>query len=461
MARIRANDPATRAHWRGLADEFSESGWYHSIELPDGEVLEGLQTLEQQKERLGRLPIPDDLSGKRVLDIGTWDGWFAFEMERRGADVSAIDNIEQPAFYLARDRLGAKVDYRVMDVCQLSVADVGRFDLVLFLGVLYHLKHPLLGLEKVCEVTRDMAIVESYVIDDGLPAAGEAASAPVMEFYEEDELANRLDNWIGPNTACLLALCRAAGFARVELLSVIEQRAHVACYRQWDPEPDNPTEPPPALTEALNLRTAETRFESRLDDYVSLWFESGGGSESPPEFENAGVFPEIGGYGVRPIYVGRKAENAWQVNCKLPPGLEPGRHTVRVRTAGSRFSNPVEIAVDLTPPPLELTGMKIVSVTDAETFDENQVWLGKQTWASLWVEGLPASVRREHLRVRLGGATLAVSYLGPADKDGYRQVNVQLHPSTVPGEYPMAVSCGGTMSVPVQVRVSRPDKPKT
>ncbi len=461
MARIRANDPATRAHWRGLADEFSESGWYHSIELPDGEVLEGLQTLEQQKERLRRLPIADDLSGKHVLDIGTWDGWFAFEMERRGADVTAIDNIEQPAFYLARDRLGAKVDYRVLDVYQLAAAEIGRFDLVLFLGVLYHLKHPLLGLEKVCEVTRDVAIVESYVIDDGLAPAGEPGQAPVMEFYEEGELANRLDNWTGPNTACLLALCRAAGFARVELLSVVEQRAHVACYRHWDAEPDNPTEPPPALTEALNLRTAETRFESRLDDYVSLWFDSAGGYESPPEFENADVFPEIGGYGVRPIYVGRKAGNAWQANCKLPPGLEPGRHSVRVRTAGSRFSNPVEISVDVTPTPLELTGLKIVSVTDAETFDENQVWLGKQTWASLWIKGLPASVRREHLKVRLGDAALAVSYLGPADKDGYRQANVQLHPSTVPGEYAMTVSCGGSLSTPMQVRVSRPDRPKT
>ena len=54
MARLRANDPATHAHWRGLADKFSESGWYHSIELPDGQVVQGLQTLEQQKERLRR-----------------------------------------------------------------------------------------------------------------------------------------------------------------------------------------------------------------------------------------------------------------------------------------------------------------------------------------------------------------------------------------------------------------------
>ena len=468
MARIRANDPAARAHWRGLANEFSESGWYHSIELPDGQVLEGLQSLEQQKERLRRLPVPDDLSGKRVLDIGTWDGWFAFEMERRGADVTAIDSIEQPAFYLARDRLGAKVDYRVMDVYQLSAKTDGRFDLVLFLGVLYHLKHPLLGLEKVCEVTRDTALVESYVIDEGLPADGQAGSAPVMEFYEEDELANRLDNWVGPNTACLLALCRAAGFARVKLLSVIEQRAHVACYRHWDPEPDSPTQPRPVLSEALNLRTAETHFESRLNDYVSLWFEwsrvesgqaeSGGGESDAPELEIATVFPEIGGYGVRPIFVGRKTGNAWQVNCKLPPGLAPGPHQVRVRTAGSIFSDPVEIVVDGEPRPIDLRQLKIVSVTDAETFDENRVWLGKETWASLWVEGLPASVRREHLKVRFGEAALAVSYVGPADKDGYRQVNVQLHPSTVPGEYPVAVSCGGAVSAPVPVRVSHPDE---
>ena len=453
MARIRANDPGTRAHWRGLADEFSESGWYHSIELPDGEVLQGLQSLDQQKQRLERLPIPDDLSGKRVLDIGTWDGWFAFEMERRGADVTAIDNIEQPAFYLARDRLGSKVDYLVMDVYDLSARTAGRFELVLFLGVLYHLKHPLLGLEKVCEVTRDTALVESYVIDEGLPTDGEAGSVPVMEFYEEDELANRLDNWIGPNTACLLALCRAAGFARVELLCVVEQRAHVACYRHWEPEPKKPSQPRPVLTEALNLRTSEKQFESRRDDYVSLWFEC-----DTPGLTVANVLPEIGGFGVRPIFVGRKHENAWQLNCKLPPGLGAGPHDVRIRTVDSQFSALVSISVDLQQQPLDLGRLKIVGATDAETFDEYQVWLGKETWASLWVEGVPESVGRDGVKVRLGEAALPVSYLGPIDKNGYRQINVRLHPSTVAGEYPVAVGCGGAMSAPVRVRVSRPEE---
>ena len=61
-------------------------GWWHSFELPDGTAIEGVSSLKIQKERIAAFPISHDLKGKRVLDIGTWDGWFAFEMERRGAD---------------------------------------------------------------------------------------------------------------------------------------------------------------------------------------------------------------------------------------------------------------------------------------------------------------------------------------------------------------------------------------
>ena len=64
-------------------------GFYHSIELPDGRVLEGILKIDTLKERLKAMSIPADLRGKRALDIGTWDGWFGFEMERRGAEVMA------------------------------------------------------------------------------------------------------------------------------------------------------------------------------------------------------------------------------------------------------------------------------------------------------------------------------------------------------------------------------------
>src|ERR1051326_2299337 len=95
---------------------FMEGGWWHSFELPDGSFIRGVSDLEAQEFRIAQFPIPDDLTGKRVLDIGAWDGWFAFEMERRGAEVVAIDRFENPRFLEMRERLRSRVDYRRMDV---------------------------------------------------------------------------------------------------------------------------------------------------------------------------------------------------------------------------------------------------------------------------------------------------------------------------------------------------------
>ena len=114
-------------------------GRYHSIELPGGVVVEGFQSVGQLRRRCALFPIPQDLRGRRVLDIGAWDGWFSFEMERRGASVVAVDAIPNPAFLEAREMLGSKVDYVVEDVCRLSPERIGRFDIVLFLGVLYQI----------------------------------------------------------------------------------------------------------------------------------------------------------------------------------------------------------------------------------------------------------------------------------------------------------------------------------
>src|SRR4051794_11413474 len=108
--------------------ELNRLGWDHSIELPDGQGLQGLQTLEQLRNRIAQFPIPADLTGKRVLDIGAWDGWFSFEMERRGAEVLAVDSAEHTRFRVARGLLGSKVEFRMADICRLSSRDVGRFD---------------------------------------------------------------------------------------------------------------------------------------------------------------------------------------------------------------------------------------------------------------------------------------------------------------------------------------------
>src|SRR5215813_12279415 len=145
---------------RKWQQQLSEGGWWHRFELPDGSVIQGVCEVSGMRERIGQFPIPSDLSGKRVLDIGAWDGWFSFEMERRGAEVVAIDCWDNPRFHEMRARLRSKVDYRRMNVYELSPERVGRFDIVLFFGVLYHLKHPLLALERVCSVTEGLAAVD-------------------------------------------------------------------------------------------------------------------------------------------------------------------------------------------------------------------------------------------------------------------------------------------------------------
>jgi tRNA (mo5U34)-methyltransferase len=178
--------------------DLEAKGWYHSLELPNGEVIQGTQSLDRLERRLSKLPIPQDLRGKRVLDIGAWDGWFSFAMERRGAEVLAVDCVEIENFRYARRKLGSRVDYQIMDVFEITPERVGRFDIVLCLGVIYHLKHPLLAIERVCDLTTDLAIVESFVADENLTHV----EYPWMEFYESDELGGQADNWSGPVLNC-------------------------------------------------------------------------------------------------------------------------------------------------------------------------------------------------------------------------------------------------------------------
>src|SRR5579871_715986 len=119
----RARNEETTLGISRLIEQMSHLGWYHSIELPDGTVIPGIQTIDQLRARIAQYPIPRDLTGKRVLDIGAWDGWFSFEMERRGATVVAVDSARQKTFFEAKKLLNSKVEYIVEDVCHLSPRD--------------------------------------------------------------------------------------------------------------------------------------------------------------------------------------------------------------------------------------------------------------------------------------------------------------------------------------------------
>ncbi len=94
------------------SQEFLKKGWYHSFNLPGIGVIDGIISLEDLEKRWASMPLPADLTGKRVLDIGTWDGWCAFEAERRGASVVAVDCVEQENFQWLHRKLGSRVSYQ-------------------------------------------------------------------------------------------------------------------------------------------------------------------------------------------------------------------------------------------------------------------------------------------------------------------------------------------------------------
>ncbi|HEX8066675.1 MAG TPA: methyltransferase domain-containing protein [Thermoleophilaceae bacterium] len=145
--------------------------WYHTLELAPGEVVEGFFDLRPHVARYG---LPERMDGMRALDVGTWDGFWAFEMERRGARVVALDldreeDLDWPprlrpatfsdeprgaGFALAREILGSSVERVSSSVYDASPSELGEFDLVLCGAVLIHLRDPLLALERIAALCR-------------------------------------------------------------------------------------------------------------------------------------------------------------------------------------------------------------------------------------------------------------------------------------------------------------------
>ncbi len=425
------------------SQELAAKGWYHSFELPDGTIIEGVNPLARLRERFARFPIPADLRGKRVLDIGAWDGWFSFEAERRGAAVTAVDCVEVDHFLDLHRRLSSNVDYRIREVYELPEAGLGTFDIVLFLGVLYHLRHPLLALEMVCALTTEIAIVESFVTD-GATWQEHTADIPTLEFYEGCELGNQFDNWVGPSVACLLAMCRAAGFARVELLRVEPHNALVACYRKWEPAPPDAAAEPPRLHSVLNSANMGVNFSTRKETYVTCWFHT-----SRPVVSPAGLRLEIDGFGAASYYL-KKEKELWMANFPFPRGLHPGWREARLRFADSAFSNTVRIAVDM---PLRVEKIVCLGVSDPATWRRDAVRATESGFVTCWVEGLPENADRGNVRVALGDARLRTDWVGEPGPNGASQINAIVPPAFPPGEHSLRIECGGVSSEPRLVRV--------
>jgi tRNA (mo5U34)-methyltransferase len=198
-----------------LREQVGAVNWFHSIDLGQGIVTPGL---DDSPKKLQQIHLPGSLQGRTVLDIGAWDGFFSFEAERRGADrVVAVDSYSwsgpgwgtQDGFHLARRVLDSRVEDLEMEVLDLSPERVGTFDVVLFLGVLYHMKRPDDALECVARLTKDLLILETHVDLLNL-------RTPAVALYPGRELDDDPTNWCGPNHAALEWMLRDVGFTDLE-----------------------------------------------------------------------------------------------------------------------------------------------------------------------------------------------------------------------------------------------------
>lgn len=201
-----------------LAERVREIAWYHRIELPGGVLTPGVNN---SAFSLSRLDFPDSLAGKSVLDVGAWDGFYSFEAAKRGAaSVLATDSFvwngrwQQNGFRLARQALGLEnvVRDKFIDVMELSPEALGQtFDIVMFLGVLYHLRDPVTALERVSSVCKGLLLLETETALNFMPFAA-ARLWPGRELRDDDT------NWWSINRTGLVLLLKRFGFRDVRIV---------------------------------------------------------------------------------------------------------------------------------------------------------------------------------------------------------------------------------------------------
>jgi tRNA (mo5U34)-methyltransferase len=230
--------------------------WFHNIDLNGVRTAPNhfLGDYPMLKWRRFEQAIPADLTGKSVLDIGCNAGFYSVEMWRRGA--ARVLGIDSHPRYLAQARFVAEVLGAPIEFRQMSVYEVGelreRFDIVLFMGVLYHLRYPLLAIDLLHEhVVNDLIVVQSMLrgsseterLENDYPFGEtgifERPSFPCMYFIEKKYSGDPTNWWI-PNSACLAGMLRSAGF---EILSHPEEEVYVCrtCATEIASEPILPS----------------------------------------------------------------------------------------------------------------------------------------------------------------------------------------------------------------------------
>ncbi len=220
--------------------------WFHRIDLGGGLYTKTESVMGEPVDHpLGpwqtiQKLLPPDLSDKTLLDVGCNAGFYAFEAKRRGAKrVLGVDgqrqHVRQGLF--VRKVLGLEVEFRRVNVYELGPRTVGQFDITLALGLLYHLKHPMLALENLYQVTKDLLIIETAIMPPEQtresfvhPLGEQQMVLHALAFVENPHDAKeQVYNWFLPGIDALKALLRATGFDEVEVVEARNERAVVVC----------------------------------------------------------------------------------------------------------------------------------------------------------------------------------------------------------------------------------------
>lgn len=202
---------------QSLEAQIASLPWWHSIDFGKGVVSPGMAPLDGLRYQAD-VYFAHGVDALSVIDVGCWDGFNSFEAKRRGARrVLATDHFawsdecwgSREAFDLAREHVAPAVEVLDIDLHELSVEAVGMFDVVLFLGVLYHLKDPFGVIERVSSLAGRRIVVETHL--DALDV-----DRPAMILYPNSELNGDPTNWWGPNPASVISMLRTVGFQQVE-----------------------------------------------------------------------------------------------------------------------------------------------------------------------------------------------------------------------------------------------------
>lgn len=198
-----------------LARQITTLPWWHQIDFGEGLISPGRCSIDVLRAQAD-IYFPPRLDGLTVLDIGCWDGFNSFEAYRRGAArVLATDHAvwhppfwgDRRSFDLARAHVAPAVEVLDIDIPDLSVEKVGAFDVVLFAGVLYHLKNPLAALELIKPLVKATLIVETHM--DALKVV-----EPAAIFYTHGYGGDG-SNWWGPNRACVEGMLHRTGYSDI------------------------------------------------------------------------------------------------------------------------------------------------------------------------------------------------------------------------------------------------------